>query len=228
MEHIKIYFSNKITAICPNLCVAVIEADVINSEHDDFLWEEILAEEKRLHELFTPDSLKSRSGIEATRKVYRQLGKDPSRYRPSNEALVRRFLQGKHLYEISTLVDCNNLASIRWGYSIGGFDIDQIMGNTLELGVGRANEPYEGIGRGELNIEFLPVYRDKIGGIGTPTSDNERTKISLSTKHVLFTINGYDGNEGNTIDCGKDLQNMLIRYAKSDGGTLRIFKPISP
>ena len=220
----EILFSSEITAVCPQLCVAVLEADVANNAHDESLWAEIYAEEKRLSEQFTPDTLKSRSGIEATRKVYRLLGKDPSRYRPSNEALVRRFLQGKHLYEIYTLVDCNSLASMRWGYSIGGFDKDKIAGDTLELGVGRAGEPYEGIGRGVLNIEFLPVYRDSIGGIGTPTSDNERTKIALGTTRVLFTINGYDGNEHDTLACGKDLQDMLTRYAKSDGGTLRLFK----
>ena len=99
----EILFSSEITAVCPQLCVAVLEADVANNAHDESLWAEIYAEEKRLSEQFTPDTLKSRSGIEATRKVYRLLGKDPSRYRPSNEALVRRFLQGKHLYEISTL-----------------------------------------------------------------------------------------------------------------------------
>ena len=61
-------------------------------------------------------------------------------------------------------------------YSIGGFDADKFVGDTLTLGVGRAGEPYEGIGRGLLNIEGLPVYRDAEGGVGTPTSDNERTK----------------------------------------------------
>jgi len=217
-------FSQAITAACPALCVAVIEATVTNSIHNDALWTEVYDEERRLAEQFTPDSLKSRSGIEATRKAYRILGKDPSRYRPSNEALVRRFLQGKHLYEISTLVDCNNLASMRWGYSIGGFDIDKIQGNTLELGVGEPGEPYEGIGRGQLNIEGLPVYRDSAGGIGTPTSDHERTKISLETTHLLFLINGYDGNENDVTACGRDLQNLLRRYANSDGGILRCLK----
>lgn len=217
-------FSKEITTVCPELCVAVIEAAVVNSEHNDALWEEIYQEEKRLAEHYTPESLKSRSGIEATRKAYRALGKDPSRYRPSNEALVRRFLQGKHLYEISTLVDCNNLASMRWGYSIGGFDLNKIQGTTLELGVGREGEPYEGIGRGPLNIEHLPVYRDNTGGIGTPTSDHERTKISLETKRLLFLINGYDGNESDTMACGRDLQDLLRRFAHSDGGTLRLFR----
>ena len=64
------------------------------------------------------------------------------------------------------------------------------------MGIGKAGEPYEGIGRGELNIEGMPVYRDAVGGIGTPTSDNERTKLELGTTHLLTIINGYSGKEG--------------------------------
>ena len=105
-------------------------------------------------------------------------------------------LRGIPLYQIDTLVDLINLASIYSGHSIGGFDRDKIQGSRLVLGIGKAGEPYEGIGRGELNIEGMPVYRDAVGGIGTPTSDNERTKISLDTIHLLAIMNAYSGMEG--------------------------------
>ena len=94
------------------------------------------------------------------------------------------------------MVDLINLASINSGHSIGGFDLDKIEGDRLVLGIGKAGEPYEGIGRGELNIEGMPVYRDAVGGVGTPTSDNERTKLGLETTHLLAIMNGYSGNEG--------------------------------
>lgn len=90
---------------------------------------------------------------------------DPGRYRPSAEALRRRLMRGIPLYQIDTLVDLINLVSLRTGHSIGGFDADKIQGNHLELGIGKAEEPFEGIGRGILNIEGLPVYRDSFGGI---------------------------------------------------------------
>lgn len=118
------------------------------------------------------------------------------RYRPSAEALRRRLMRGIALYQIDTLVDLINLVSLRTGYSIGGFDADKIQGTDLKLGVGRAEEPFEGIGRGVLNIEGLPVYRDAVGGISTPTSDNERTKMDLGTQHILAIVNGYSGQEG--------------------------------
>ena len=160
--------------------------------------------------------------IQATRTAYKRCGKDPSRYRPSSEALIRRTLRDIPLYQIDTLVDLINLVSIRTGYSIGGFDADKISGNTLELGIGKAGEPYEGIGRGELNIEGMPVYRDAIGGIGTPTSDHERTKLDIGTSHLLTIINGYSGKEG-LEDATLYMQALLREFADSDGGEVLYF-----
>jgi DNA/RNA-binding domain of Phe-tRNA-synthetase-like protein len=116
-----------------------------------------------------------------------------------------------------------NLASIAYGYSIGGFDADKFVGDTLILGIGREGEPYEGIGRGPLNIAGLPVYRDAIGGVGTPTSDNERTKITLGTTHLAVLINGYDGNRQQVVANAEFIQNLLRKYCQSDGGTITVY-----
>ena len=210
----QIVISTEIKEKFPTLCIALLEAEVRNTENNDCLWQEIQATEATFRQNYTTETLKQRTSIAATRQAYRVLGKDPSRYRPSNEALVRRLLQGKELYHINTLVDINNLVSIRHGYSIGGFDRNKIQGDKLILGIGLANEPYEGIGRGTINIESLPVYRDTAGGIGTPTSDNERTKMDLDTQHALFLINGFDGNRNAVTSCAEDLQALLAKYAQ--------------
>ena len=133
-------------------------------------------------------------------------------------------LKGKKLYQIDTLVDLINLASIAYGYSIGGFDADKFQGDTLTLGVGKSGEPYEGIGRGLINIEGLPVYRDSKGGVGTPTSDNERTKIGLGTTHLVVLINGYDGDEKRVRENAEYIQQLIRKYCQSDGGTYYIYK----
>ena len=106
-----------------------------------------------------------------------------------------------------------NLASMRYAYSIGGFDLDKVEGDNVVLGIGKEGESYEGIGRGTLNIAGMPVYRDAIGGIGTPTSDHERTKISLDTTRFLAFVNGYDGNAENTKACGLFIASLLEKYA---------------
>ena len=133
-------------------------------------------------------------------------------------------LQGKTLYQRDTLVDLVNLASIAYGYSIGGFDADKFVGDTLTLGVGRAGEPYEGIGRGLLNIEGLPVYRDAEGGVGTPTSDHERTKMTIDTRHLVVLINGYDGNEQRVRENAQYIQELLRKYCQSDGGHYDVYR----
>ena len=177
----------------------------------------------RYRATLTTESLKDMSSIAATRAVYKACGKDPSRYRPASEALIRRMLQGKDLYQIDTLVDLINLASIAYGYSIGGFDADKFVGDTLTLGIGREGEPYEGIGRGMINIHGLSVYRDAQGGVGTPTSDNERTKIDINTRHLLVLINGYDGNRDRVAENAQYILDLLNKYCQSTNGKYTLY-----
>lgn len=219
-----IIVSQEIDNVCPGFVGAAVEARVVNTPFSPELWKEIHALEDKFRNELTTESLKELSGIAATRRVYKACGKDPSRYRPASEQLIRRMLQGKELYQIDTLVDLVNLASIAYGYSIGGFDADKFVGDTLTLGVGKEGEPYEGIGRGMLNIAGLPVYRDAIGGVGTPTSDNERTKMTLQTTHLMVLINGYDGNEERVADNARFIQELVRKYCQSDGGSFFIYK----
>ena len=220
----KVIVSQEIEQVCPEFVGACIDALVVNSPYSEALWKEIDDLCSRFRGELTTESLKEIGSIAATRRVYKSCGKDPSRYRPASEALIRRVLQGKALYRLNTLVDLVNLASIAFGYSIGGFDAEKFVGDTLTLGIGRAGEPYEGIGRGMLNIEGLPVYRDAQGGVGTPTSDNERTKIMDDTSHLVVLINGYDGNEQRVRENAEYIQQLLKKYCQSDGGTCYIYR----
>jgi putative B3/4 domain protein len=199
-------------ALVPTFLGAFIEAEVSNSPTSPQLWQEIEAEGHRLCETFTPETLKQQPGIAATRAAYKACGKDPSRYRPAAEQLARRLLQGKDLYSVSTLVDLGNLVSLRSGYATGLLDVAHIDGD-LTLGVGREGEPYEGIGRGVLNIAGLPVYRDQVGAAATPTSDSTRTMTSLETHRLLFIINAYDGNHTHTEAAVAYALELLRRYA---------------
>ena len=193
MIHVSI--SEEIAKACPDLHVAVVECSVVNTVSDEQLWKEITEVETHIRTTCKLEDINKFPPIQATRQAYKRLGKDPNRYRPSAEALRRRILRELPLYKIDTLVDIINLLSIQSGYSIGGFDAGKIDGN-LVLGVGREGEIYHGIGRGELNIAGLPVYRDNQGGVGTPTSDEERTKIDMNTGKLLMIINGYSGKDG--------------------------------
>ncbi|MGK7397848.1 MAG: B3/B4 domain-containing protein [Candidatus Cyclobacteriaceae bacterium M3_2C_046] len=185
----------ELSDLVPELSLGTIQGNVTNSAYQPDLWQEISSVIDKIHHHYRLENIKDQLHINATKNVYRKLGKDPNRYRPSAESLYRRIVKGNDLYQISTLVDIINLVSLKRGYSIGGFDLDKIRGN-LELGIGAPNEPYEGIGRGSLNIENLPVFRDEDGGIGTPTSDHVRTAISLDTTRFFMVFNDYNWGKG--------------------------------
>ena len=210
--------------VAPQLQVVAIEADVINCDTPDDFWTELTQEALRIAQLYDLSQINKRPGIAATRAAYKALGKEPNRYRPSSEALCRRAVKGMELYRINALVDIINLISMRSGYSIGGFDADCIQGDLLRLGAGRAGEVFNAIGRGQLNIEGLPLYRDAVGGIGTPTSDEERTKLSITTRRLLMCINIYQEEMpvGDVVNLSR---NLLERYCQATNITVKYVRP---
>ncbi|WP_294921155.1 phenylalanine--tRNA ligase beta subunit-related protein [uncultured Prevotella sp.] len=220
----QVQVSPEMHSVCPEFVGACITANISNTQYSADLWSEIDTLGAEYRATLTTESLKDMTSIQATRRIYKLCGKDPSRYRPSGEALVRRVLQGKGLYQVDTLVDLINLASMKYGYSIGAFDADKFSGDTLTLGIGKEGEPYEGIGRGMINIAGLPVYRDAIGGVGTPTSDHERTKVSLSTTRLLVLVNGYDGSEQGVTDTAEYIIKLLNKYCAATNCAYKIYK----
>lgn len=220
----EIEFEDNIRRAAPGLQVVTVEASVRNSETPDELWTLLGRAAADLREVAELSDINKRPAIAATRQAYKACGKEPNRYRPSAEALSRRAVKGMELYRINTLVDLINLISLQSGYSIGGFDVDKIEGEKLTLGVGREGEPFEGIGRGELNIADMPVYRDSVGGIGTPTSDNERTKLGVGTKRLLMCINIY-GVEMPVEDTISLTLSLLDKYAEATDVKVAFHKP---
>lgn len=207
----EVSISKKVKEACPELKLAIINCEVQNSETSDLFWGEMETELQKIRRQYSIEEINKRPEIAATRKAYKIFGKDPNRYRPSSEALCRRIVRDIPIYKVSMLVDIINLVSIRSGFSIGGFDVEKIVRN-VELGVGTADDDFEAIGRGMLNVEGLPLYRDEIGGIGTPTSDNERTKIADSTTNLLMIINGYSGEAGLSEAVEHSIE-LLRKYA---------------
>lgn len=214
--------SSKIHALCPQLNVAVLRCNVVNSSTSDEIKMLLDSEIEDIKGRYKLDEINKRPTIEATRTAYKALGKDPHRYRPSAEALCRRIARGIPVYTINTLVDIINIVSIRSGFSIGGFDAAKIQGAELTLTVGTDTDEFEAIGRGILNVEGLPLYKDAIGGIGTPTSDHERTKITEETTDLLIFINSYSGNEGLQEAVDHTLE-LLQKYAALEKYDLKFY-----
>lgn len=126
-------------------------------------------------------------GAAEARALYKALGLDPTKTRPSNEALLRRVLKGEALHRVSTLVDALNLCSLRYQLPFGLYDLDRVVPPVV-LRRGAPGESYEGIRKGPVNVEGRPVLVDAQGPFGNPTSDSARTMITRATRNALVTV----------------------------------------
>jgi len=126
-------------------------------------------------------------GLREARNLYKSFGMDPSRHRPSSEALLRRVLKGKDLYRISNVVDSCNLASLEFLLPVGMYDLEQVTGDIV-LRTGLDGEQYEGIRKGEVHLAGRLGLFDRTGPFGSPTSDSARTCTSAGTGTILAII----------------------------------------
>lgn len=220
---INVEIDPRILKVCPSLQIGLLSANVVNCDTCDELWHELEQEASIVAQQYELLAINQRPAIAATRKLYKALGKDPGRYRVASEALCRRIVRGLGLYRLTTLIDIVNLVSIKSGYPISGLDANKIIGDKLIMGVGEIDEPYFGIGRGVLNIESMPVYRDALGGIATPTSDEERTKFTTATTRVQININAF-APEMPLDEALSWTSSLLEKYAKATNIETRIVK----
>ncbi len=208
----EVIISEAIKNRLPDLVLGCIECDVTILEENPELWQEIESACKIVAGSAELAEVGTHPAISASRKGYRLCGKDPARYRLSSEALMRRVVKGNQLYKINNVVDLLNLVSLKTGMSIGGYDADKIQDHVI-FDIGARDQPYEAIGRGELNIEFLPVFRDAVSPFGSPTSDSVRTSVTGFTSRFLMIVVGFSG-EKSTIET-VDLSVRLLKQFAS-------------
>ena len=147
---------------------------------------------RRLMDSMSIEQIKTREHIAQTRACCKALGKDVKHYRNSAEALNRRVLQGKGLYQINNVVEVNNLLSLDTGYSLGSYDLEKLEGDIVWKPAGEGVH-YQGIGKEAVNIEFLPVLSDRQGFFGNPNSDSTRAMITPQTTRLLMCVFGFGG-----------------------------------
>ena len=129
--------------------------------------------------------------IAAVRAAFKLAGKDPSRYRPSSEALTRRAIAGDALPVVNAVVDIGNIVSLMTGVPVGVYDQSKLQG-ALTLRVGDEGETYTSLGRGDINLDGIILLADNTGPCGTPFSDSRRTGVTEDTKDVLFLLYGLN------------------------------------
>jgi DNA/RNA-binding domain of Phe-tRNA-synthetase-like protein len=188
----EIRISPELKGRCCNAALGCVEAEVKTSATPVALEEVLRACEQRIARLPEPRVVLESAAVTATRTGYKVLGKDPARYRGSAEALLRRLIAGKGMPRINNVVDVINLVSVESRLPIGLYDVAHVEG-PIEFRVGRVQETYKGIGKYDLNLESLALFADAKGPHGSPTSDSERTMVTLATRRVLAIIVSFGG-----------------------------------
>jgi DNA/RNA-binding domain of Phe-tRNA-synthetase-like protein len=127
-------------------------------------------------------------GVSAARALWKALGLDPTKNRPSSEKLLRRVLKGGELPRINSLVDAANLGSLRYLLPVGLYDAEAIRGGRVEVRVGADGESYQGIAGQDVHVGGRVCLADEGGAFGNPTADSSRTKVTLETTRSAFAL----------------------------------------
>jgi DNA/RNA-binding domain of Phe-tRNA-synthetase-like protein len=152
-------------------------------------------------------------GVKGSRAAYRAFGRDPGRYRVSSEALLRRVRRGDELYHVNSVVDVNNLVSVRTGMSAGSYDLAEIHGAVTLRKAGKG-EGYQGIGKDFLDLENMLILADSEGPFGSSTSDSRRAMVTEKTRDILVVLYCFE-KEIQLEQTLADAKEAFERFAKA-------------
>lgn len=124
---------------------------------------------------------------DSVRAMYRAVGLDPTRRRPSSEALLRRVARRESLPRVNGLVDVCNWCSLELQLPYGVYDLAHVVGD-IQLRLGSAGEEYAGIGKDVVHVEGRLTLADRLGPFGNPSSDSSRTMVTPATTAVVVVI----------------------------------------
>lgn len=206
----------------PDLQVGSLVAEVVVEESQAALNDELGDLIEEIQSTLPVASIAKEAAIAAMRKTYRMVGKDPTKYRVSSEALLRRIGRGLGLYRVNNVVEINNYISMKSRCPVCAYDISKLEG-PIAFTVAPEGTVYEGIGRGNLNIEFLPVFSDAKGPFGSLTSDSARTCVGPETRKIVLNIISVHLHE-NMQEWLMEVERLLVNYAQGKNIEKSIWK----
>jgi DNA/RNA-binding domain of Phe-tRNA-synthetase-like protein len=193
---IQVYWCAEVAAKFPELAISIGTINNVSVEKENERIRELkralYAEARAKYDL---EKLKENPVVRAYRDFYWKLGIDPTKTRPSGEALLRRVLHGDELPTISTAVDAYNLASMKTITPISGFDRDTLS-PPFNVRFAEEGEPFTGIGMEKplaLKGNMLVLADTKRVLCIYPHRDADQTKITEKTKNVLLVGYGAPG-----------------------------------
>lgn len=217
-----ITIDGEVQRLAPQAQLGVIEARGITvTPHDPIVWTMLDELCERLRTEYGGKAAADRAEVAATRRAYRALGDDPTRYRPANEALLRRVLSGAALPQINTLVDLNNYVSLSSGWAIGSYDADRIAG-AITLRRGADGEQYAPIGKPAVGAARRLVLADDQGIFGSPTADAQRTMVTEMARDLLLVIFTFESERSSVEQAVDQAAQFVTRFCSGTIGDRQV------
>jgi DNA/RNA-binding domain of Phe-tRNA-synthetase-like protein len=225
IDNLSIHFTPTIQNKIPGLKIGVLYASEFEVKNkSDFVRRQFVELEKVIRDKFSDNPPSSDLIVSAVRRMYRRIGWEPTQYRPSSEAMIRRFLKEKGLYRINNAVDLGNVASTKFHLPMGLYDMDKISG-SVSVDVGQENEEYQGISKDVIHANGKLVLRDQDGIFGNPTADSLRTSIRSSTNNILALF--FTPPEVEDFYIRKTLEHLKYLYSTDSSGVVIEIEVIS-
>lgn len=220
---IDLRIDREILSVCPDCQIGCLVIEGVSvSGSSPALSLEFLALQSEVGKIYKIEGLAELPPILSVRTMYRKLDFDPSRYRPSSEAMVRRVLQQKGLYFVNSAVDASNYCSLKFLMPFGLYDLDKIQGDVVYRRA--CDGTYVNIGGNTVSTEGKPFLADANGVFGNPTSDSRRTAVSLGTRNLLSVVFAGTGRQPDELEqILRFTGEFLTRYNQ---GTVREFKVV--
>ena len=163
-------------------------------------------------------------GVAETRSLFHRLDVDPTRTRPSSEALLRRVLQGKGMPRVNPAVDVCNLCSLEHQLPLGLYDRDEIKGD-LVVRAGKPGEGYTGIRRQRVNLAGRLLISDDNGPFGAPTSDSAHTAVKTRTRNLAVVLFCPVERAGHDLTVALELiASRLTRFCQARVTAVRVVR----
>lgn len=182
--------SSELASRCPQIALGILRYTANVQASSEELNNKISLTVNDIQNNYKLEDIAKHQQIANTRKAYKILGKSPSEYRNSAEALLRRVVKRLGLYKVNNVVDTGNLFSILTGFSAGSYDLNKITGN-ITLNHAPEGTHYEGIGKTSVNVGFLPALYDNTSAFGNPCSDSLRTSVTENAHEILTVIYAF-------------------------------------
>ena len=167
--------------------LALIRIDGVDVQENITAFDRLADCAEQYTDLYQWTSLGDIPGVQNARQFFRAIGVDPTKRRPSSEALLNRAIKKKELYTVNTLVDIGNWCSLDFLLPTCIYDAVKIQGNVT-IRIGQAGESYLALNNREIDFENRFVLVDELGPFGSPMTDSQRTAVSVNTKNAVLGI----------------------------------------